>query len=180
MIYLHFLFFIFSRSSGPVSFGFQSLENATNANNLKAITSPGSDFPPIAASPDSTHSNISLRNEMGAGGVSLCPTSLSFYPQCFLITLSTGLYRDTMKPCILSKLLKLLLVLNRCELKQAFSCVFRLFIVVILKINTNGDELQFHGKISFCYDSSSTALCISWNSGFKKLKLRTRLPLISN
>ncbi|KAI5730687.1 hypothetical protein M8J76_016427 [Diaphorina citri] len=57
-----------SRSSGPVSFGFQSLENATNANNLKAITSPGSEFPPIAASPDSTHSNTSLRNEMGPGG----------------------------------------------------------------------------------------------------------------
>ncbi|KAL1455874.1 hypothetical protein WDU94_000642 [Cyamophila willieti] len=54
-----------SRSSGPVSFGFQSLENATNANNLKSITSPGAEFPPIAASPDSTHSNISLRNELG-------------------------------------------------------------------------------------------------------------------
>ncbi|KAI5701021.1 hypothetical protein M8J75_005322 [Diaphorina citri] len=55
-------------SGRPVSFGFQSLENATNANNLKAITSPGSEFPPIAASPDSTHSNTSLRNEMGPGG----------------------------------------------------------------------------------------------------------------
>uniref|UniRef100_A0A8D8Y727 JNK-interacting protein 3 n=1 Tax=Cacopsylla melanoneura TaxID=428564 RepID=A0A8D8Y727_9HEMI len=54
-----------SRSSGPVSFGFQSLENATNANNLKCITSPGAEYPPIAASPDSTHSNISLRNELG-------------------------------------------------------------------------------------------------------------------
>nr|CAD7430872.1 unnamed protein product [Timema monikensis] len=47
-----------SRSSGPVSFGFTSLEA-----NMRSMTSAG-DFAGPVSSPDSNHSNTSLRNEL--------------------------------------------------------------------------------------------------------------------
>lgn len=53
--------FIF-RSSGPVSFGFQSLEGSGGT--VRSVGSPG-DYAPIpASSPDSTHSVMSLQNEL--------------------------------------------------------------------------------------------------------------------
>ncbi|KAL1130562.1 hypothetical protein AAG570_011808 [Ranatra chinensis] len=53
-----------SRSSGPMSFGFQSLENSTISSIMRNSTSPG-EFPTIPASPpDSNHSHTSLHNEL--------------------------------------------------------------------------------------------------------------------
>uniref|UniRef100_A0A1B6E7J4 JNK-interacting protein 3 n=1 Tax=Clastoptera arizonana TaxID=38151 RepID=A0A1B6E7J4_9HEMI len=52
----------FNRSSGPISFGFQSLE--ASGSTLRSIGSP-TDFAPIPASPpDSTNSTTSLHNEL--------------------------------------------------------------------------------------------------------------------
>nr|XP_024217372.1 JNK-interacting protein 3 isoform X2 [Halyomorpha halys] len=54
-----------SRSSGPMSFGFQSLETHTMSSIARNTGSPG-EFPTAAASPpDSNHSATSLKNEMG-------------------------------------------------------------------------------------------------------------------
>lgn len=52
------------RSSGPMSFGFQSLETHTMSSIARNVGSPG-EFPTAAASPpESNHSATSLRNEM--------------------------------------------------------------------------------------------------------------------
>lgn len=54
-----------NRSSGPMSFGFQSLETHTLSSIARNVGSPG-EFPTAAASPpESNHSATSLRNEMG-------------------------------------------------------------------------------------------------------------------
>ncbi|XP_014241649.1 JNK-interacting protein 3 isoform X4 [Cimex lectularius] len=53
-----------NRSSGPVSFGFQSLENNTMPSIVRGAGSPG-EFPTIPSSPpESNHSTASLRNEL--------------------------------------------------------------------------------------------------------------------
>ncbi|XP_069688441.1 JNK-interacting protein 3 isoform X4 [Periplaneta americana] len=59
-----------NRSSGPVSFGFTSLEAG-----LRSVTSPGEYIGP-ASPPDSNHSNTSLRNELQETQVGTEPAQL--------------------------------------------------------------------------------------------------------
>lgn len=70
------------RSSGPVSFGFSSLENAST---LKSMDMPN-DYPLIISNspPGSMHSNSSLKNELQTSQVSR-KTDL-YYTFNFLVT----------------------------------------------------------------------------------------------
>nr|CAD7260769.1 unnamed protein product [Timema shepardi] len=90
-----------SRSSGPVSFGFTSLEA-----NMRSMTSAG-DFAGPVSPPDSNHSNTSLRNELQSHIDVIAPytklpmdslSAVEDYLDTSVLTLTGGAWVDSLSP----------------------------------------------------------------------------------